>query len=175
MRVYVKHVLGRMREGVNSSEGRGSGIDMMVYSKIFQDQGAGEELEHMLGQGGKSDGCRLSDGKRPAEDAEGGKPGAGERVREEAAGRGEREDIIRSRIGRRSYTLRDRTQNDVGVLSETGTRHRRQSRCAYGRARTAAVALVVEERAATTMRRRRKMNEFAIVLNSTILAKLGPV
>ena len=83
-------------------------------------------------------------------------------------------DIIRSRIGRRSCTLRDRTQNDVGVPPGTEMTHHRQSKCAYGCAQTAAVVMVIEGKAETMMKRR-KMNEFSIALNSTILAKLGPV
>ena len=152
---------------------------MMVYSRIFQDQGAGGELGHIVREDGKSGGCRLLGGERPKEEAEGRNSGAGEG--EEKGGdrpkkgkkKRSQKDIIRSRIGRRSCTLRDRTQNDVAVPPWTGTMHHRQSRCAYGRARMGAVELVVTERAETTTKRRRT-NGFSIVLNRKMLAKLRP-
>ena len=77
-------------------------------------------------------------------------------------------DIIRSRIGRRSCRLRDRIQNDVGVPPGIGTRHRKQSKYAYGCVRTVAMVLVAKVKVETTMKRSR-LSEFSIVSNSRML------
>jgi len=114
------------------SEGRGNGIDMVVYSRV-------KGLE-------RARACMK------------------EKKEERSKG------IIRSRTGRRSCKLRDRTQNDVGVLQGLGTTRRRLDKCTCGRARTAAVALVAGEKAGTTMMRR-KLNEFSPVLNPMMFAK----
>jgi hypothetical protein len=147
------------------------------YDGIFQDQGAGGEPKHMLSNAENQMESHLPNGERSAKDT-----GDRERVNGERNG-GDRprkvektsqKDIIRSHIGRRSYTLRDRTQNDVGVPPGTGTKHRRRSKCAYGRAQTAVVVLGAGAKAKTTTMTRR-LNELSIVLSEMKPAKLRPV
>ena len=134
------------------------GIDMMVYSSGVK-RGESQMDATLLGVGCKTpevEGRECEDDKEPSADG--------------WRGRGKEEAIIRSRTERRSYTLRDRTQNGAGVPPGPGTTRHKQSRCTYGRVRTGATGLVGRGRVRTTMTNRR-MNRFAIV--STFLRKLG--
>lgn len=147
---------------------------MMVYSRAKK--GTGGEREHV---------SRRKIGRTHMLPVERWAPCGGCRGQKQVDGEGyvekkekKQKDIIRSHIGRRSCTLRDRTGNDAGVPQLPGTTRRRQDKCACKRARMAVVALVAEEREETTMMTmKRRLSVFSSVLNLTFakFAKSGPV
>ena len=152
---------------------RQRGIDMMVYSRtkgLEEDQRMSSKIEIGWTQ----------IAERPVQYAESGRPGTDGRRekgwREVEKKEDKTKNIIRSRTGRRSCRLRDRTQNDAGVPPGSGTTHRKPNRCTYERVRMVVMVLVARETGGTRMMMRNQMNESSTASSFLMMfGKLKPM